>query len=61
MVTLGYLITHGVGLLSIMEDGTSTTITDGHGYQDMSGHRHGFHGEVVVDTMDGLQCLPDLI
>ena len=61
MVTLGCQITHGVGLLSTMVDGTTMIIMDGLGYQGMSGHLLGFRGEVVVDTTDGLQCLRDLI
>lgn len=53
METHGYLIIHGGGLLSIMEDGTGTTTTDGLGFRDMNGHLHGLVGEVAVDTMVG--------
>lgn len=54
METHGYRTTHGVGLLSIMDVGFTTTSWVGRGFQDMSGLLLGLVGEVVVDITAGL-------
>src|SRR6185503_2928781 len=41
------------GLRFTMDAGRMIMLTAGCGYRATNGHRHGFHGEVVVITMDG--------
>src|SRR6185503_392470 len=49
----GYQTTAGAGLRFTMDAGRMIMLTAGCGYRATNGHRHGFHGEVVVITMDG--------